>query len=552
MRVDMNQSRVSWVPSTIAAFFLMLALQSQIAVAAPLAQDTVNQEALNQDEVVRLMVKRDPSVQIGERMAALSIASAANSTLSQVGWEVIEVDASRAPALMAELQATQGIVEVTPDYPLELLWDPNDPSFIEGHQWSLDKIGANVAWEFSTGEEIVVAVLDSGIDPNHPDLVGRVVTGHNFFDDSTDTTDLCGHGTHVSGIIAGATNNAIGMASVAHQAKIMPLKVIDDECKGSYSRLMQAIIYAVDQDVRILSITSGGGFEHDGLHDAIKYAEDKGVLVVVAAGNRGDDLPFYPGSFAESFTTSGTDQNDNRYEKTNYGEQIDISAPATFIYSTYYNNTDGSTYAYMSGTSMAAPHVAAVAALILAVDPKLTLAELKNALIDSATDLGEPGWDPIFGWGRVTAWRAVAAVSPAAGNVRLGHYRIPTPALFEATGITATPDADSIQLNWLQSNVELSQTVVIYRSIVPVFEASGDITELDATTTGSYSDTNVVVDQEYFYWLVQADNDVEITVSDAIGAKVQLIAQSPEESKVPEEPVPGQSEVVLFMPMVQR
>lgn len=547
MRVDMNKSRFPWGHSITAIFFVMLALKPQIVVAAPLAQD-----ATNNHEVVRLMVKRDPSAQMSEQMATLSAASIANSSLSEVGWEVIEVDASAAPALMAELQATQGIVEVTPDYPLELLWDPNDPGYVEDHQWSLDKIGANIAWEFSTGEEIIVAVIDSGIDPNHPDLVGRVVTGYNFYDNTTDTTDLCGHGTHVSGIIAGATNNAIGMAGVAHQAKIMPLKVIGDDCLGNYSRLMQAIIYAVDHGVRILSITSGGGYDHNGLHDAIKYAESKGVLVVVAAGNRGNDLPFYPGSFAESFTTAGTDQNDHQYVNSNYGQQIDMSAPATTIYSAYYNATDGSTYAYMSGTSMAAPHVAAVAALILAVDPKLPLDALKNALIDSAADLGEPGWDPIFGWGRLTAWRAVAAVSPAAGNVRLGHFRIPTLAPFEATGITATTDVDSIQLNWLQSNVELSQTAVIYRSIVPVFESAGDIAEVDTTTTGSYSDTDIVVDQEYFYWFVQADNSVEIAVSDAIRAKVVLTPQSPEEPQEPEEPVPGQDEVALFMPMVQR
>jgi thermitase len=516
----------------LAILFTVLAWMPHTAMAAPIAQDV---ETTN--ERVRLMVKRDPAAQI----SVLSESSVAQGTLSQVGWEVIEVDANSAPQVMAELQANQAVVEVTPDYPLELAWNPDDPGFVEGTQWSLDKIGADIAWEFSAGQAITVAVIDSGIDANHPDLAGRIVPGHNFFDHSSDVTDLCGHGTHVAGIIAGAANNALGMAGVAHQAVIMPLKVIGNDCLGNYSRLMEAIVYAVDNGVRILSITSGGGFEHNGLHDAIKYAQSKGVLVVVAAGNRGDDLPFYPGSFSESFTIAGTDQGDNKYTNSNFGKQIDLSAPAVGIYSTYYTANDGSTYAYMTGTSMATPHVAAVAALILAVDPKLPLAELESALINSATDLGEPGWDPIFGWGRLTAWRAVAAVSPAAGNVRLGHYRIPKLAPFSGISIATTPDANKIQFDWTLNEFASDQTVVIYRTTVLAFDAAADIAEIATSATGSYIDTDIVADRSYFYWFVLADNDVEMAVTEAFSVEAVLTHQTP-----------GQDYVALYIPMLQR
>ncbi|MCC6454002.1 MAG: S8 family serine peptidase [Caldilineaceae bacterium] len=532
----------AWKILLACLFFTLFIGAPRIAHAASFAQAEAPAS-----ERVRLMIKLDTATQNDTQIAIASTVATAESILPQIGWQVVEVDASEADATIAKLQATAGVLEVTPDYPLELAWSPDDPGYTEGTQWALDKIGADVAWEFSTGQTITVAVLDSGIDHKHPEFVGRVVPGYNFVDKNTDTTDLCGHGTHVAGIIAAEANNAVGVAGVAHQAAIMPLKVIGDNCMGSYSRLMQAITYAVDHGVRILSITSGGAYDHSGLHDALIYAREQGVLVVVAAGNRGNALPFYPGSFAESFTIAGTDQADQKYNNSNFGQQIDMSAPATNIYNTYYDKEKGSTYAYLTGTSMAAPHVAAVAALILAIDPKLSLADLENTLISSAADLGEAGWDEIFGWGRVTAWRAVAAVSPAAGNIRIGHFRVPKMASFNVADVEANADADSIQLSWTQADIAADHTVVIYRSIVPVFEAATDIAEIPAVATGSYDDTEIEVDQEYHYWLVQADNDVEIAITEALNAKVSSTAEPNE----PIEPAqPGQA--FLFIPKLQR
>ena len=524
-------------------FFALAVSAPRVAHAASLAQTETPA-----GDTVRIMVKVDPAASNDGMISVLSESINEENKLPQVGWEFIEVDAAAAPAMIAELQATQGVLEVTPDYPLELAWEPNDPGYVQGNQWALEKLGADVAWEFSSGETITVAVIDSGIDPNHPDLAGRTVPGYNFIDKNTDTTDLCGHGTHVSGIIAAETDNATGMAGVAPQAVIMPIKVIGENCYGNYSRLMQGILYAVDQGVRIISITSGGGFEHTGLHDAIIYARSKGVLVVVAAGNRGSALPFYPGSFDEAFTIAGTDNADNQYTMTNYGQQIDLSAPAVAIYSTYWDKDAGSTYALMTGTSMAAPHVAGVAALILAIDPKLSLEALETALINSATDLGDAGKDQIFGWGRVTAWRAVAAVSPAAANVRLGHYRVPEMASFGLTSITVSTDTDSIQLNWSNPAVVEGHSVVIYRSPFPVFEAAEDIAEVEALATGIYTDTSVTVDQDYYYWLVDANQDVEVAITEVVNGKLSLVPTTPEEPQEPTQP----TQVAMFMPFLNR
>ena len=533
--------RAPWKQVIAILFFTVAASLPKVAFAAMQAQETPG-------ETVRIMVKVDPaSAQSDEMSIQTGFTSAQDSSnpLAKVGWEVIEVDAAHAPSVLVELQTMPGVIEATPDYPLELAWNPNDPSLVRGEQWALDKLGTDVAWEFSVGQAITVAVIDSGIDLDHPDLKNRIVPGYNFIDDNSDTTDQCGHGTHVAGIIAAEANNAIGVAGVANQAVIMPIKVIGENCLGSYSRLMKGILYAVDQGVRVISITSGGGYDHSGLHDAIIYARSQGVLVAVAAGNHGNALPFYPGSFEEAFTVAGTDVNDQQYGMSNYGEQIDISAPATNILSTYWNADESSTYAYMTGTSMATPHVAAVAALILAMDPKMSLKDLESALTSSATDLGSKGWDEKFGVGRLTAWRAVATVGPLAGNVRLGHFRVPKMDTLKLGNVTIEAAADSIKLSWTQEAFASDHSIVIYRSIVPVFEAAEDIDEIAASAKSTYTDRDVEAEQEYYYWLVEADNDVEIAITDSYNT---MLTSEPTVPTQPEQPVP----LAVFMPYLQR
>lgn len=481
---------------------------------------------------VRLLVKQQPD----SIFAAQALPSATTTHMTPLGWDVVEVDADIAAQLLAHAPQDGSI---TPDHPLELAWTPNDPALLNNWQWALPKLGAELAWEFSKGEEIIIAVADSGIDYTHPEFAGRIVEGYNFYDDTTNAYDGCGHGTHVAGIIAAAADNGIGIAGLAPQARIMPLKVIDDSCAGSYSRLMEAIVYAVDHGVRIISITSGGGFDHEGLHAAIQYARSQGVFVAVASGNRGNDEPFYPGSYAEAVTIAGTTATDEKFILGNFGQQVDFAAPAVGIYSTFRSENGEPGYTTYSGTSMATPYVAAVAALILAQEPTLPLATLEAKLRETVVDLGEPGWDPIFGWGRVNAARAAATLTAASGNVKQGHIRVPQMAVVNSLQPTATVHADGLRLAWQAEPAVATRTVVIYRSESPTFESALDIAEIPSSD-GSYIDTTAAIGMTYTYWLVQSDSDIEFAISPPL-----TITRT-----APQEPV-APSTVTLFIPMVR-
>ena len=540
-----------WLGIGIIAVLTGWGLWPQVAMAAPLSQSSVNADALTAEPLtadangrVRLLVKWQPEMQISAQ--PLTVTGFDMQPIAPLGWQAVEVDAAAAGQLVAELQANPSVEAITPDYPLELAFVPDDPSYSDGSQWALEKIGANIAWEFSSGAAITVAVVDSGIDTNHPELADRLLTGYNYFGDNADTSDGCGHGTHVAGIVAASANNAIGVAGVAYNALLLPVKVIDDTCVGSYSRLMRGILYAVEQGARIIVITSGGAFDHEGVQDALIYAREHGVLVVSAAGNRASATPFYPGSFEESFTVAGTDPDDAQYIQSNFGNQIDVAAPAVRIYSTYYSEEAGSTYAYMTGTSMAAPHVAGLAALILSIDPELPLADLENVLRQTADDLGATGRDPIFGYGRINAWRAVAALTPATGNVKPGHVRIPVLAAFDGATVSAEAADAGIRLEWTVDSAAGEpadeQAVVIYRSEVPVFATALDVTEItlvaDSVDAYSYLDKNVKTGKSYTYWLIQTDGEVEMAMSAPVTAQASAT-----------QPTANQQ---MFIPMVQR
>ncbi len=364
--------------------------------------------------------------------------------IRQIRTQILHVRPERLNETYERLARNPHVESVAFDAVTKATYSPNDPYLANGQLWAAGKIAAPAAWDASAGQNIVIAIVDSGIDPAHPDLRERLVPGYNIFDDNYDTSDGCGHGTHVAGIAAATGDNGEGVAGIAYQAKLMPVKVMNADCSGSYSRLIKGITYAADNGADVIVITSGATVDNLGLSSAVVYARNKGVVVVTAAGNNFADTPFYPGSYPESYNISGTDQNDSRYTYSNYGPKVDISAPAASIFSTFYNASSGSTYVYMGGTSMAAPHVAGVAALILSRNPNLSVDQVEQILTASADDLGEPGWDPYFGYGRVNAYRAVQMAGASLPTPEPTQEPTPVPTVEPTPQPTSEPTQEPL------------------------------------------------------------------------------------------------------------
>lgn len=301
---------------------------------------------------------------------------------------------------------------------------PDDERF--GLQWGLHNTGQNggepdadvdapEAWDISTGvTSTVLAIIDTGVDMNHPDLVGKIVPGWNFVNSDSTPQDDHGHGTHVAGIAAATTNNGTGVAGVCPECRIMPLKALNDENLGYYSWWASAIVYAVDHGADVINMSMGGADYSQTLHDAVQYAYNHDVPIVAAMMNDGDATSYYPALFAETIAVGSTDHYDDRSSFSNFGDHIDLVAPGTSIWSTMWDDA----YASWSGTSMATPHVTGVLGLIHGIRPGYTVEELRSVLKAAADDqVGPPnedkrGWDRYFGWGRLNAARAVHYVVP--------------------------------------------------------------------------------------------------------------------------------------------
>jgi hypothetical protein len=254
---------------------------------------------------------------------------------------------------------------------------------------------------------VIVAVVDSGSGP-HPDLVenllpGRSIIGTVETQDGRDI-DASGHGTHVSGIIAAVANNGIGGSGVAPNAKILPIQVLDQSGQGDARDVAAGVRFAADNGARVINLSLGGATESSSLTQAITYANDKGVLVVAAAGNGGAaDKPKWPASLDLTLAVTAVDQANNATSFDQRGDYIDLSAPGANIVSTAKGD-----YVTLSGTSMAAGFVAGAAALLFAAEPRVTNAQVRDILLRTATDIGEPGRDVTFGAGLINMVAALA------------------------------------------------------------------------------------------------------------------------------------------------
>ncbi|MEV6301465.1 S8 family peptidase [Actinoplanes sp. NPDC051861] len=310
---------------------------------------------------------------------------------------------ARAADLVAIAAAAAGTTSVQVDVPVRALSDP-----YREDQWDLDTMGVDTAWETSTGDGVVVAVIDSGVDAEHPDLAGQVLPGFDTIDDvEGGGTDDNGHGTHVAGTVAAIAGNDEGVAGIAPDARILPVKALDADGAGWMSDTAEGIVWAADNGAQVINLSLGAPERSEAVSEAIGYARNRGVTVIAAAGNeREEGSPTsWPAADEGVIAVAATDENDEYGEYSNAGDYVDVAAPGSDIVSTY----PGGDYDTMSGTSMAAPHVAAVAALLLGRDPDLSPDQIEDVLKDTAVDLGEDGFDADYGYGRVDAAAALAA-----------------------------------------------------------------------------------------------------------------------------------------------
>lgn len=281
---------------------------------------------------------------------------------------------------------------------------PNDLLF-DAYQWNLPIIGTIPGWSITRGNDnTIVAVIDTGIDLAHADLQGRLAEGMNFVAAGEAPADDVGHGTHVAGVIAAVVNNAEGVAGMTWHDRVMPVKVLDATGAGSAYAVAQGIIWATDNGAGVINLSLGNYARSAFLHDAVRYAFDRDVVLVAATGNDNTDQPGYPAAYPEVLAVSATDGRRRLADFSNYGEYVDVVAPGVGIASTY----PGNQYAALSGTSMASPHAAALAALIRSVNPLLRNTEVMDIIRRTAIDLGPPGKDPLYGHGQIDVAAALA------------------------------------------------------------------------------------------------------------------------------------------------
>lgn len=323
-------------------------------------------------------------------------------TIRGIGVAVTRVPEHAADSIRAALANNPHIQFVEVDRALELNGTSANDTYYP-HAWHLATVEAPLAWDYGFGDGITVAVLDTGVNDVHADLSGKVLSGWNSANNSGDTSDINGHGTSVAGVIGAVSNNGTGVASVAWNAMLLPVRVSNSTDGVAYiSDIAEGLVWAADQgaDVSNISYNVTGSTT---LNSAAKYMHDKGGVVVVAAGNSGSEYKYADSPYVIS--VSATNSADSRTSWSSYGEYVDVSSPGAGIYTT---TKDGG-YGKVSGTSFASPLTAGIVALMKAANSTLSPLELEQALESSAVDLGAAGYDIHYGHGRVDAAAAVQA-----------------------------------------------------------------------------------------------------------------------------------------------
>jgi subtilisin family serine protease len=448
--------------------------------AAALAQPLMHASAKAEYVPGQLIIKFAEGVTTSQRGALLRAQGLSlREHDARLNVSVANVPAGRELEYARQLTASPNVRYAEPMYLLRAHRVPDD-TYYASFQWNLPHISLPAAWDLTTGNSLVaVAVLDTGVQGSHPDLLGQTVAGYDYINMDADPSDDQGHGTHVSGIIAAASDNSYGVAGVAWATKIMPVKVLDSSGTGTNQQVANGIYFAVDAGARIINMSLGGTSYSSLIADAVNYAYAHNVAVVASAGNEYEEgnPTEYPAALPHVLAVGAVGNLNEHASYSNTGAYLDIAAPGGnassssdpnpnhWIQSTYLT-TSGYEYASMTGTSQAAPHVAGVLALMKGVNLALSVDQLYDLVTSTALNLGAPGWDETFGWGLVNAYAAVSAAQ-SEGTPTVTPTPSNTPVATNTFTPTPEPTATTTPTNTTMPTATPTATNTVVATITP-------------------------------------------------------------------------------------
>jgi subtilisin family serine protease len=452
---------------TVVAASVFTVAAALAAMAPPVRAAQADTPAEGEYARGRILVEPNAGVTVDQLEKLLKVHGGRARKMGQGEGHIVDLPTNGSEAaVVAQLKNRPEFKFVELDRRVKVSYAVNDP--YSGSEWHLTQIGAPTAWNTTQGSGVTIAILDSGVDATHPDLQPNLVAGYNTYDGNTDTSDVCGHGTAVAGTAAARSDNGQGVAGVAGQAKIMPVRIAYNDasngCYAYYSTIASGLTWAADHGARIANISYSGVAGSAAIQSAASYMKSKGGLVFVAAGNAGINENIAPTT--SMIAVSATDSTDTKTSWSSYGSYVALAAPGAGIWTT----SKGGIYQAWNGTSFASPVAAGVAALVMAARPDLTAVQVETLLESTARDLGGAGRDTLYGYGRVNA----AAAVQAALNMPLApDTQAPAVAITAPLGSSSISGAAVVSVNASDNvgvarvDLQVNGTVVASTSAAP-------------------------------------------------------------------------------------